>query len=364
MRLKYVHEYRDRHGAVRRYFRRRGFNPVPLPGAPGTPEFMEAYNAALAGFRISHAIGAARLEEGSLSAAIAAYYLHNSFLYGFSVETQKMRRAILERFRADHGAKRIAMLQREHIAKMLGSKKPFAARNWLKTIRGLMRFCLEVGLIKEDPTVGIKPAKAAKTEGFHSWTEAEIAQYESHHAIGSRARLAMALLLYTAQRRSDIVRMGPQHVRNGTIVVRAQKTSRTTGETLEIPIHPALAEVLAATPSAHLTFLTTEAGAPFAAAGFGNKFREYCDAANLGQCSAHGLRKAQCRRLAEARCSAPEIMAISGHKNLRTVQDYIRQAEQARLARAAMGAVTTAFPVPATDLSIGTDADESGTQSG
>ena len=219
-------------------------------------------------------------------------------------------------------------------------------------------------MIKEDPTVGIKPAKAAKTEGFHSWTEAEIAQYESHHAIGSRARLAMALLLYTAQRRSDIVRMGPQHVRNGTIVVRAQKTSRTTGETLEIPIHPALAEVLAATPSAHLTFLTTEAGAPFAAAGFGNKFREYCDAANLGQCSAHGLRKAQCRRLAEARCSAPEIMAISGHKNLRTVQDYIRQAEQARLARAAMGAVTTAFPVPATDLSIGTDADESGTQSG
>ncbi len=310
---------------------------------------MEAYNAALAGFRISRAIGAARSEPGSLSAAIAAYYLHNFFLHGFSVETQKMRRAILERFRAEHGEKRIAMLQREHIARILGSKKPFAARNWLKTIRGLMQFSLEVGLIKEDPTVGIKPAKAPTTEGFHSWSEAEIAQYEARHPIGSRARLAMALLLYTAQRRSDIVGMGPQHVRNGTITVRPEKTSRTTGKTLEIPIHPALAEVLAATPIGHLTFLITEAGAPFTAAGFGNKFREYCDEASLRNCSAHGLRKAQCARLADAGCSEHQIAAISGHDSMAEIRKYTQRAAQKRLARAAIAAVTTAYPVADAD---------------
>jgi integrase len=319
---------------------------------------MEAYHAALAGLPISGS--AARLESGSLSAAIVAYYLHNSFLYGFSVETQKMRRAILERFRSDHGARPIAMLQREHIAKILGSKRPFAARNWLKTIRGLMQFCLEVGLIKEDPTVGIKPAKAGKTEGFHTWTEDEIAQYEARHPIGSRARLAMALLLYTAQRRSDIVRIGPQHVRNDTMVVRAQKTSRTTGVTLEIPIHPVLAEVLAKTPSAHLTFLVTEAGAPFTAAGFGNKFREYCDEAGLGHCSAHGLRYAQCTRLADAGCSAHQIAAISGHRSLKMVEKYTRAADQRRLARAAIAAVTMAQA----SVAVSTDANENGTQSG
>src|SRR5262249_3203215 len=161
--------------------------------------------------------------------------------------------------------------------------------------RSLMQFCLEIGLINDVPTAGIKRAKAGKTEGIHTWTEDEIAQFEARHPIGSRARLAMALLLYTAQRRSDIVRIGLQHVGDGAIAVRAQKTSRTTGKTLEVPIHPALAAVLAATPSAHLTFLVTDAGAPFTAAGFGNKFREYCDEAGLAQCSAHGLRKAQCR---------------------------------------------------------------------
>jgi integrase len=207
-----------------------------------------------------------------------------------------------------------------------------------------MQFWLEVGFIKEDPTVGIKPAKAGKTAGFHTWTEAEIAQYQAHHPIGSRARLAMALLLYTPQRRSDIVRIGPQHVRNGMIVVRAQKTSRTTGVTLEIPIHPVLAEVLAKTPSGHLTFLVTEAGAPFTAPGFGNKFREYCDEADLPQCSAHGLRYAQCRRLVQAGCTVHEIKAISGHISFKMVEKYTREVEQARLGRTAMAAVTMPAP--------------------
>jgi integrase len=194
-------------------------------------------------------IGLAKSVPGSLAAAIAAYYTHNAFLYGFSPATQKMRRAILERFRAEHGDKRLALLRREHTAALLGSKTPYAARNWLKTIRGLMQFCIEI--IREDPT-GIKPAKTGTSSGFHSWTEAEIAQYEARHAIGTRARLAMALLLYTAQRRSGVVPLEPQHVRGGTIAVRAQKTSRTTAKILEIPVHPALAEVLSATP-AHIS---------------------------------------------------------------------------------------------------------------
>ena len=142
----------------------------------------------------------------------------------------------------------------------------------------------------------------------------------------------MALLLYTGQRRSDVVRMGPQHIQNGRILVRQQKT----GRALEIPIHPHLAEALGATSSGNLAFLVTGAGAPFSAAGFGLRFREWCDAAGLRQCSAHGLRKAQCRRLAEVGCSAPEIAAISGHKSLKEVQRYIEEADQAKLAQAAI----------------------------
>jgi hypothetical protein len=88
--------------------------------------------------------------------------------------------------------------------------------------------------------------------------------------------------------------MGRQHIRSGAISVRQEKTDAQ----LAIPVHGDLQKVLDATPGEHLTFLVTEFGKPFSSAGFGNWFREQCNAAGLKQCSAHGLRKAACRRLA------------------------------------------------------------------
>jgi integrase len=243
-----------------------------------------------------------------------------------------MRRAILERFRTHHGDKSLAQMQRRHVLQILASLKPFASRNWLKTLRGLMAFALKAEIIRDNPTVGITPVRA-KEGRIHTWTEDEIAQFEAFYPIGTRPRLAMALLLYTAQRRGDVVRMGQQHVRQGAVFVRQQKT----GVSLAIPVHPKLGECLLLLPRPHsLTFLLTDKGAPFTPAGFGNAFREWCDEAGLPKCSSHGLRKAACVRLAEAGCSAPEIAAISGHKSLREVQRYIEEANQAKLAKAAM----------------------------
>src|SRR5688572_24781494 len=78
--LQFVHEFRDRHGKVRRYFRRPGFKRLPLPGLPFSPEFMAAYQAAMAGEMLPKPpIGASKTIAGSVSAAIAAYYLDNAF---------------------------------------------------------------------------------------------------------------------------------------------------------------------------------------------------------------------------------------------------------------------------------------------
>jgi len=133
--------------------------------------------------------------------------------------------------------------------------------------------------------------------------------------------------------------MGRQHVRNGVAQVRQQKT----GAMLAIPVHPALKAILDATPSEHLTFLTTAYGKPFTAAGFGNWFRDRCDEAGLpAHCAAHGLRKAACRRLAEAGCSANVIASISGHLSLREVERYTKAADQERMARQGMAAMITA----------------------
>jgi len=138
--------------------------------------------------------------------------------------------------------------------------------------------------------------------------------------------------LYTGQRRGDVILLGRQHIRDGIVHVRQQKT----GIELAIPIHATLATIIAEAPADHLTLLTTQTGKPFSAAGFGNWFRDCCNGAGLSHCSAHGLRKAAARRLAEAGCTMHEIAAITGHASLSEVQRYTKAADQKRLALSAM----------------------------
>jgi integrase len=293
---------------------------------------MAAYELALAGqTRIE--IGASRTKPGTIAALTVAYF--NSIAFrSLAFETQRTRRNILERFRAEHGDKRLALLQREHVVRMLGGmiSKPAAARNWLNTVRAMMEFAVSEGMRQDNPARNVKNPKV-KTEGFTTWSEENIAAFEWAHPIGTRARLALAVLLYTAQRRGDVVRLGRQHIRDGALHVHQQKT----GASLIIPLHSELRKILNKTPTKNMTFLTTREGKPFTAAGFTNWFRECCNEAKLPNgLSAHGLRKAACRRLAEAGCTAHEIMSISGHASLREVQRYTAAADQARMARAAM----------------------------
>ena len=85
-----------------------------------------------------------------------------------------------------------------------------------------------------------------------------------------------------------------------------------------------------------MTFLLTELGAPFTAAGFGNWFRDRCNEAGLPHCSAHGLRKACATRLANAGCTSEQIKAITGHKTLSEVARYTKAADQERNAKQAL----------------------------
>ncbi len=340
LRLKHVESFVDRHGKVRRYFRRAGFRRVPLPGLPGSAEFMAAYAAALDGAPKVE-IGEARTVPGSVNAAIAAFYRSHTFTKNKPV-TQATDRNILEAFRARHGDKRIALMERRHVLNMLDEKagKPAAQRNLLRVLRVLLGFAVERGVRHDNPALGIK-LKARGTQGFHSWTEEELHQFEERHPIGTKARLALALLLYTAQRRTDVVKLGPQNMRDGRLIFTQSKT----GTEVDIPIAPPLADILAATATVGLnTFLVTSFGKPFTAAGFGNKMREWCNEAGLPHCSAHGLRKAFLRRMAEAGCSDEFIASISGHRDMREIRVYTRAANKARMADAGMAATLARFP--------------------
>jgi integrase len=213
---------------------------------------------------------------------------------------------------------------------------PHAANNLHKLIRLLKRFAIEEDWRRDDPTIDVRAVKV-RSDGFYTWTEDDIAAFKRRWDIGTKQRLAVELALNTGQRRSDLVRMGKQHIRNGRIEVTQQKTNTK----LAIRIHGDLQAVLDSTPSGHLTFLTTAYGQPFTPAGFGGWFRAACDSAGLPKrCSAHGLRKAACRRLAEAGRSANVIAAISGHRTLKEVARYTTAADHERLADTAIRALS------------------------
>jgi len=330
----YTNGFVDRHGKARWYFRRAGFKRVPLPGLPWSPEFMAAYEQALAGQPLQ--IGGARTNPGTVR-ALAVSYFHSSDFRSLKLSSQAIYRGVIDRFCIQYGDNRVAGLKREHVVKLMAARaeKPVAANNLRKVLRAMMKHAVEIGL-RDVRAIRVK------SDGFHSWNDDEIAQFEKRHPRGTPARLALALLLYTGQRRSDVVRMGPQHICNGVLGVRQQKT----GIELAIPVHSALAAVIAETPTYHLTFLTNQFGRPFTAGYFGQWFREQCDMAGLRHCSAHGLRKAAARRLAEAGCSTHEIAAITGHASLKEVARYTEAVDRRRLAQSAMAKVRTSSDKP------------------
>jgi integrase len=239
---------------------------------------------------------------------------------------------VLEKFRRDHGDMPIATMPRRFVETLLGTLRPGAQKNWLKTLRGLLQYCVAEGLCKENVTATIKLAPS-ESRGFQTWTEDEIAQYEVHHPIGTKPRLALALLLYTGQRRGDVIRMGRQHIRDGVLSITQQKT----GVTVAVPVLPELQAIIDASAATNLTFLVTERGKPFPGPRFTQWFRTQCDAAGLPKhCVPHGLRKAAARRLAEALCEPHEIMSVTGHKTLKEVTRYTEAFNRAKLARSAM----------------------------
>ena len=330
----YVSAYRDRHGVLRWRYRRPGKPQSQTKALFGSEEWWTWYSTADNAKPVE--IGASRTIPGSLNAVVVAYYGSADFKRLAPV-TQQTYRNIIDRFRSDKGDYPANKIEPKHVKawRDIRADKPAAANTFVKVIRALMRFAAERGMIATNPALGIGPVKN-KTTGYHTWTEAEIQTFEKKWPLGTRERLALDLLLYTAQRSGDVRQMGPQHVLDGHVVVRQEKT----GLPLQIPIHPALAASIAAYNSGHLVFLATQHGDPYTARGFGNWFTDAAKASGLpaGR-TAHGLRKAAARRLAEAGCTTHQIAAITGHQTLKEIERYTRAAAQKTLAASAMDKV-------------------------
>jgi len=332
--LPYVQAFKDRHGKLRHYYRRRGVSRVVLPGDPGSAEFMAAYAAAHG--RTEKVDPATKVQPRSINHLMVEYYRSADFL-ALEPQTQRTYRHILDRFRAKYGDRSAVSIEPTHLNAIFHkmAETPGAAKNLRKRLMKAFSVAVELGWRKDNPVRETK-SRGRKTKGFIPWSEEEIAAYEERWSSGTRERLALYLLLYTGVRRSDAVALGKQHIRAGRISVRQEKTD----VAIWIPIHPKLkAEI---DQHKGMTFLVTQYGKPFSSAGFTAWLVSRAQLAGVKGRTPHGLRKAAGRRMAEAGASAKEIAAVLGHTSLDEVETYTRDADQLRLADAAMARLMAA----------------------
>jgi integrase len=213
----------SRHGTVSWVVRIGRGSRIYLRAPYGTPEFEAEYYAAVRGDapRPRRGKGA----EGTLGWLVARWQTSSDWAT-LAPATQRQRINILKHALAD--AEHFPFREIGEAEIIAGRERrastPSQANNFLNTMRSLFKWAAANDFLESDPTDGVKNVKRPNTGGFHSWTEAEVEQFERRWPIGTRERLAFSILLYTGLRRGDAARLGRQHVSNGMIYMRAEKT--------------------------------------------------------------------------------------------------------------------------------------------
>lgn len=331
---KYVSSFVDRHGKERFRFRRDGVSRYLPP--PGAKEYPLAYNEALNGVP-----GLERAKEGSVGHMVARFYQSIQFRRP-SLGWQRTMRQFIEPFREEFGKDMVTNFRTSHINAILAAKMTqtivngkraggtAAAERLREVLFRLFDFARKEGLVETNP-VDDAERIGHQGAGYHTWTEAEIAQYRARWPLGTQARLAMELMLWTGMRRANAAKVTPPV--NGRLKAVAVKT----GKAIDMLVMPQLqAAIEAMGPINTPTLLATSAGKAFTDAGMGNKMREWCDAAGLPQCSAHGLRKAMATRGANAGVGQQGLKSLGQWAGDDEVRTYTETADRHRLAEAAL----------------------------
>lgn len=320
IKIPFVHQFRDRHGRMRYYIRRKGRKSVALPGLPGSESFMAAYRAALdCGNTGSVPRGGTR----SLAALIAAFYRSPGF-QNLSESSKKTYRHVLKHIEIQDGHRGVADLPDDKAAKIIeeiGENRPALANLTRAVLRKLMSYAVKHRWRATNPFVGIESYKVGR---HHTWTDAELAAYEAHWPHGTRERMAFDLLFYTAQRVGDVARMRRADIIAGRIHLTQQKT----GAKLRIRIHDALQRSMNAYGIKGQHLVGRLDGKPLNGENLSKIVAAAAKKAGLPpECVCHGIRKARLRILAESGASAKVLQAISGHRTLEQVAHYTEAAD-------------------------------------
>jgi integrase len=326
-RRPYVQKEVTRHGKTVWYFRRGKEARIRLPGTFGSKEFNAAYDAAVSGTPLPEKTKA---PQSSLKWLVDRFFESGRYAQ-FKPNTQRTYKYMLAsvlktgadlNFRAiTQSDVKSGKVRREH--------KPTMAVAYVQVMRALFKFAVDSGWMTTNPADEIS-TELPKSDGHHTWTVDEVEKFQATHPIGTQARLAMDIMLYTGFRRSDAIVFGPQHIKNGVISLSTIKT----GTDVDIPVLPPLAESIEATPRNNLLFLENKWGRPWQNISFGRWFADQCIKAGVPG-RAHGLRKAGATIAADNGATPHELTAMYGWSSTKMAELYTKKADRKRLAERA-----------------------------
>lgn len=302
-----------------------------LPGKPGDPEFVVAYNEAVA--------QKAQEPTGTLQAVLNAYQDSPRFK-DLAPRTRKDYIRHIRKIEAEFGDFPIAALSdRRTRGEFLAWRDRMAAHSRRQadyvfaTLAAIMVWAHDRGLVPANPCA--RPGKLYRASRSDSiWTDAD--EEALLNVAPDRIRLAYLLAIWTGQRQGDLLRLTWNAYDGSHIRLRQGKT----GRRVVVPVSGTLKAALdeAAKDKKALTILTTTKGTPWTAHGFSATWRKTLAKANITGLTFHDLRGTAVTRLAIAGCSEAEIATFTGHslRDVAAILDAHYLSRDARLASSAL----------------------------
>lgn len=324
----YVVRERSRHGRVMFFFRRGKGKRVRLPDDTQSDEFKEACEAALRG-KAGEIERKAKVPSDTLEWLIDRY-MESGRWAGLSPATRKQQGLFFKDTIKRAKNPPYGGITRRTVQKSMDLRRetPALANNWRKAINGLFEWAVLNEFAETNPVTGV-PRFKYQTDGFKVWDQDDVAKFCERWPVGTKPRLALALYIVSGLRRSDMHRLGPQHLRGHTLSIRAAKNKKPI--TVELP--DLVLRTITATPTGDMAFMTREDGKPFTSKeSFGNWFSARCRDAKLEKGkAAHGIRKLAATLAADAGGTTHELMAHFGWSTPAQAEVYTRGADRARL---------------------------------
>jgi integrase len=330
---RYLYADSDRYGNQRLYFKPPGHKKQRIRFAKGTPEARAAYKQLLDAYQSGDTIGAP--PKAASIQWLLERYMDSSTFKDLATNTQTQRRNFYIRFARKFGTVAYDTLAAGDLAAVRDSLKPFAARNFLKSMKAAYAWAMEPenGLMDHNPAAAVK-MPSPRTKGHTPWTMEDVLAFKNHYPKGSVQRKCLACLVFTAREISGVRTLGRGDVREGFIRGERQKT----WEDATTPVLGLLRGELGDDYN-NMVWVARRDGKPFSSKSLSQKFSQWATDAGLPALSAHGLRKSVGTILADLGASENTIMAVLSHRSASSAQIYVRGANRRKLAKDGMAAV-------------------------